>query len=541
MLTGLPGEMQDFPLTLTHVLRRMSTVHRDSAVVTQVDDEGRRRSMGFAQIGERAARLAGALEALGVAPGDRVGTLAWNTHEHLEAYYAVPCMGAVLHTLNIRMSDEQLAYTVNHAGTRVLIVDGSLVEQLRRLLPLLETVEHVVVFGEPAGHGPANASRYEELLAGQVSAYAWPRLDERAAAALCYTSGTTGDPKGVLYSHRALVVHCLIVSGHDTFRLRASDRVLAVVPMFHALGWNLAYVCGLIGSDLVMPAQYLHARHLAGLIEQERITYSAGVPTIWTDLLRHADERGSDLSSLRIAVCGGTQVPQALMQRFEEEHGVAVTQGWGMTETLPGATMAHDPATGDEESRWAHRSLAGRLSPVYEIRVMNDGVEQKWDGESTGEIEIRGPVVAAGYFRAAEASDARFRDGWLRTGDVGSVTARGWLRITDRAKDVIKSGGEWISSVDLEAGLMAHPAVIEAAVIAKPDERWSERPLACVVADRAVTARELQDFLAERFVRWWVPDEFAFLSEIPKTSVGKFDKKALRARLEAGELRGPDV
>jgi fatty-acyl-CoA synthase len=531
--------MQDgFPLTLTHVLRRMRTVHARSSVVTQVAADGTRIRASFADVAERADRLAAGLDALGVRPGDRVGSFAWNTQQYLEAYYAVPCMGAVLHTMNLRLAPEEVAFTVNHSKARVLLVDASLAEPMSQVRPLLRTVEHVIIIGERTQAASLEGLDYETLLANQTGGYAWPELDERSAAALCYTSGTTGDPKGVLYSHRSLVLHALVESGHDTFRMQGSDVALLVVPMFHAMGWNLPYICGLIGADVVMPSSYLQSSHLARLIEEERVTYSSGVPTIWMDLLRYAAEHGCDLTALRLAVCGGTQVPSTLMQQYEERHGIALTQGWGMTETLPGAAMAHDPDDSpDDEHRWAHRAFAGRLSPLYEIRVSDDdGNVQPWDGKSTGEIEIRGPIVAGEYFENPEGTAEKIDDGWLRTGDVGSMTHDGWLRITDRAKDVIKSGGEWISSVDLESALMAHPAVAEAAVIARPDERWSERPLACVVVEYEVTPDELRAFLADRVARWWLPDDFAYMTEIPRTSVGKFDKRVLRGQLKAGAL-----
>jgi fatty-acyl-CoA synthase len=367
--------------------------------------------------------------------------------------------------------------------------------------------------------------------------YALPELDERSAAALCYTSGTTGDPKGVAYSHRCLALHTILMAGTEAYRIGRRDRVLAVVPMFHAMGWNLAYLSGMVGATLVLPGRFLQPEPLTKLIEAERITASCGVPTIWMDVLRYADEHGADLSAFELAICGGTQVPAQLMRDFEERHGVAVVQGWGMTETLPGAALAHDPPAragtpADDEERWHEREHAGRVSPFYELRIVaDDGAVLPRDGVAQGEIQIRGPVVAGSYFESPEASAASFvaPGGWLRTGDVGTLDERGRLRITDRAKDVIKSGGEWISSVDLESALMAHPAVFEAAVIAVPDERWSERPFACVAAAPGTDAAELTEFLAGREVpRWWLPDGFAFVEEIPKTSVGKFDKKALR-------------
>jgi fatty-acyl-CoA synthase len=527
----------EFPLALDHVLRRMRTVHGASEVVTLRDDAGGLARATFADVADRADRLAAALRRLGVRPGDRVGSLAWNTQEHLEAYYAVPCLGAVLHTMNLRLTAEQIAYTVNHARDRVILVDTSLVEQMQQIAPLLETVEHYVVMGGGDHGGLPGAVAYEDLLDAEEPGFAWPQLDERTPAALCYTSGTTGDPKGVAYSHRTLAVHALAMTGFDVFRLAERDRALAVVPMFHAMAWNLPYVCGLVGADLVLPNRFLQAPHLARLIAGERVTYTSGVPTIFMDLLRHVAQTGADIGTLETIVCGGTQVPPNLMREYERRHGVKVIQGWGMTEVLPGAAMSFDPPGAGDEERWRHREMAGRVSPFYELRVVApDGTVLPADGESTGEFEIRGPMVAPAYYGDPVGSQEKFHDGWLRTGDVGSLTADGWMRITDRAKDVIKSGGEWISSVDLESALMAHPAVDEAAVIARPDERWSERPLACVSLSGEASIEELRGFLAERVAKWWLPDEFAFLDEVPKTSVGKFDKKVLRDQLAAGAL-----
>jgi fatty-acyl-CoA synthase len=566
---GLAGGTQDFPLTLTHLLGRARGINGEAKVITQLDAEGRLERSTLASVGARAEALAAGLAGLGLDAGDRVGVFAWNNRRHLEAYWGVPCAGLVLHTMNPRLSPEQIAYTVRHSGDRAIVVDGALLEALRPVLELLgdEAPEHLVVFDDEGDAGPRegtgsppDAVDYEALLergAATIATdeYALPDLDERAAAALCYTSGTTGDPKGVLYSHRCLALHTILMAGTETYRIGGRDRVLAVVPMFHAMGWNLSYLSGMVGADLILPGRFLQPEPLTRLIEAERITASCGVPTIWMDVLRYADEHCSDLSAFELAICGGTQVPPQLMRDFEAHHGVAVVQGWGMTETLPGAALAYDPpvrgrsvqaegcdgaavdrdpgaeaSAEQEEQRWARREHAGRVSPFYELRIVaDDGAELPRDGESQGEIQIRGPVVAGSYFEAPEASAAAFTpDGWLRTGDVGTLDCRGWLRITDRAKDVIKSGGEWISSVDLESALMAHPAVVEAAVIAVPDERWSERPFACVVAAEGTEADELTEFLAARFERWWLPDGFAFIAEIPKTSVGKFDKKALR-------------
>jgi fatty-acyl-CoA synthase len=536
-LAGLVGGTQDFPLTLTHLLGRARGIHGDAEVVTQLDAEGRVERTNLAAIGGRAEALAAGLAGLGLGPGDRVGVFSWNNRRYLEAYWGIPCAGLVLHTMNPRLSPEQIAYTVRHSDDRAVICDGTLLEALGPVLELLgdEAPEHLVAFGAE-GSLPDGVLDYDDLVdrgAATIAAggYALPELDERAAAALCYTSGTTGDPKGVAYSHRCLALHTILMAGTETYRIGGRDRVLAVVPMFHAMGWNLAYLSGMVGAALILPGRFLQPEPLTRLIEGERVTASCGVPTIWMDVLRHADEHGADLSAFELAICGGTQVPPQLMRDFEARHGVAVVQGWGMTETLPGAALAYDPPGADDEERWRRRGHAGRVSPFYELRVVgDDGAELPADGESQGEIQARGPVVAGSYFESeAESAESFAPGGWLRTGDVGTLDERGWLRITDRAKDVIKSGGEWISSVDLESALMAHPAVFEAAVIAVPDDRWSERPFAYVVAAEGTEAAELTAFLAGRQVpRWWLPDEFAFVAEIPKTSVGKFDKRALR-------------
>jgi fatty-acyl-CoA synthase len=537
---GLAGGTQDFPLTLTHLLGRAKGFNGDAEVVTQLDAEGAVERSDLATVGARAEALAAGLSALGLELGDRVGVFSWNNQEHLEAYWGVPCAGLVLHTMNPRLSPEQIAYTVRHSRDRAIICDGELLDALRPVLELLgeDAPEHLIVFGD-------RDDGYERLLEQGRADYALPELDERSAAALCYTSGTTGDPKGVLYSHRCLALHTILMAGTETYRIGRRDRVLAVVPMFHAMGWNLAYLSGMVGAALVLPGRFLQPEPLTNLIEAERITASCGVPTIWMDVLRYADEHDADLSAFELAICGGTQVPAQLMRDFEERHGVAVVQGWGMTETLPGAALAHDPPAragtpADDEERWREREHAGRVSPFYELRIVaDDGAELPRDGVAQGEIQIRGPVVAGSYFESPAASAASFvaPGGWLRTGDVGTLDERGRLRITDRAKDVIKSGGEWISSVDLESALMAHPAVFEAAVIAVPDERWSERPFACVAAAPGTDAAELTEFLAGREVpRWWLPDGFVFVEEIPKTSVGKFDKKALRGAYAKREV-----
>ncbi len=517
----------DHPLTLAHVLDRMRTVHGEAEVITQLEN-GRRRT-SYAELAERVDRLAGALRGLGIKPGDRVATFCWNTQEHLELYLAVPCLGAVLHTVNFRLFEEDLEYIFNHAEDRLVFVDPSLSDRLEPLLPRLRTIEQMIVLGE----------EYEELLAAYEPGFSYPELDDRAPAGLCYTSGTTGLPKGVVYSHRSQTLHALGTCTADAIGVSSADRVLPVVPMFHANAWGLPYAAGLTGADLLLPSRFTTPRPLLDLMQEERATIAAAVPTIWLDLLREADAEGADLSRLHTVICGGAAVPLSLMQAFEERHGVRILQAWGMTETGPLASVARPPrsAEGDSDATWRHRDTAGRVLPFVEARVVDeDGAVLPNDGEAAGELEVRGPWVASGYLGVK--APEKFHDGWLRTGDVASIDQRGYIRITDRAKDVIKSGGEWISSVELEKELVAHPDVQEAAVIAKPDERWTERPLACVVLCEGASAdaAELREHLAGRVAKWWLPDDFAFIDEVPKTGTGKYDKKVLRSRLAEGTL-----
>ncbi len=535
----LPGLMQDdFQLTLQCVLQRMRSFPDAGQVVTLTDGGIARASHGA--VVERVDRLARALSALGVARGERVGTFAWNSQRHLECYFAIPCVGAVLHTINLRLFPEQIAYVINHAEDRIVFIDDSLAAALAPLAPALEHVEHFVVMGDgPTGDLP-RVLRYEELLeaAGPGEAE-YPLLDEREASALCYTSGTTGNPKGVLYSHRSTTLHSAAILMSGSLAIGSDDRLLLVVPMFHVNAWGLPYAAALSGATLLMPGRHLDAESLAKLIEGERATAMACVPTLYADLLRYADAHKPDLRSLRCAISGGAAMPRALAQAFEERHGVSLLQAWGMTETSPLCTVARAPADATGEQEWAIRATQGRAVPFVELRLIDDaGAEVAWDGRSTGEIEVRGPWIASGYYR--DDAPEKFDDGWLRTGDIAHVDPAGWVTITDRSKDVIKSGGEWISSVELENQLMAHPAVREAAVIATPDARWSERPLACVVVEEgaAVSAAELVEHLRGRVAKWWLPEEFAFVTEVPKTSVGKFDKRRLRAVLADGALEG---
>lgn len=531
----------DFEITLQHIMRRMRTMNSRAEVVTLLDADGIVARATYGEVVHRADKLANALHGLGVVPGDRVATFAWNTQQHLEAYLAVPCMGAVLHTLNVRLTDDQLVYIINHARDRVILVDDSLLPRLEKIIASIGGVEHFIVIGnadtDVAG---SHFHRYEDLLAAQPDGYDYPELDGAAAASLCYTSGTTGNPKGVLYGHRSTVLHAMAGGLTDTLHVCSSDRVLPVVPMFHANAWGLPYTCGILGASLIMSGRYLQAEPLVKLIESERVTFAAAVPTIWTDILRESAPNPEALATLRRIVCGGSAVPDSLMQRFRDNFNTPLIQGFGMTETGPVvAVAAPEDASGEE--LWCHRTKTGRLGPLVEARIVDPaGNELAWDGEQAGELELAGPWIASGYYLDPQATKEKFHDGWLCTGDIATIDPLGYIQITDRIKDVIKSGGEWISSIEMENALMSHPAVLEAAVIAKPDDRWTERPLPCVVVDAptSATPEELNDYIDDHFARWQLPDEYAYIAEIPKTSVGKFDKKALRQLLADGELPG---
>ncbi len=533
--------MMDVPLTVTSLMRYGTSVYGDREVVTCTEDGTRRQN--YAATGARAARLAWALRSLGVDGDQRVATLLWNNAEHLEAYLAIPSMGAVLHTLNLRLDPEVIGYIATHAGDEVVIVDATLIPLLARVLPHAPTVRHVIVTG-PEGAAAADGidaggrslHSYADLLAAQPDSFAWPDLDERSAAAMCYTSGTTGRPKGVVYSHRSSYLHSMGVCLGNTFALSEQDKVLPVVPMFHANAWGFPYAAVMSGADLIMPDRFLQPAPLVALIEAERPTVAAAVPTIWTMLLTHVRSHGGDLSSLRVVPCGGSAVPHALQEAYEKELGVRVVQAWGMTETSPLGSVAHPPAGTPEAQSWRYRDTAGRVMSALEARLVGaDGTVLPHDGEAVGEIEVRGPWVTGAYYK--DDDPAKFRDGWLRTGDVGTIDRLGFITLTDRAKDVIKSGGEWISSMDLENKLMSHPAVAEAAVIGVPDETWGERPLAAVVLAEgaSATAEELRAFLSERVPRWQLPERWSFISEVPKTSVGKFAKTRMREAYALGD------
>ncbi|MEO7059054.1 MAG: long-chain fatty acid--CoA ligase [Lapillicoccus sp.] len=552
----MKSTMQTTPLLISQILRYGTTIHADQEVVTWTPEGG--RSMSYAEVGRRAAQLAHALRGVGISGDQRVATFMWNNAEHLIAYLAIPSMGAVLHALNIRLFPEQLIYTATHAGNEVVIVDNTLAKPFSQLLPHLPLIHTVIVNGpiddetKAALEAPEHVTGvhdFYEFVDAQPDTFDWPTdLDENSASSMCYTSGTTGNPKGVAYSHRSNYLHA--ISDAQMLGVRQGDRNLVVVPLFHANAWGFPYLVMLAGSSVIMPDRFLQPEPLATMIEKCKVTTGAGVPTIWIELLRYLDAHPEvDTSTCYRLMVGGSAAPPALMHNFQERHDIEIIHGWGMTETSPVGSLALAPVRTEvgSEEYWSYREKQGRLLPGFQARLMGpDGELQPWDGESVGEIEVSGPWVTGSYFRNGEESDkdtaemaAKFSDdGWLRTGDVGLITADGFLQLTDRAKDVIKSGGEWISSVDLENAIMAHPDVIEASVIGVPDPKWDERPLASVVLKEgsSATADELRDFLAGKVAKWQLPERWAFIEEVPKTSVGKFDKKVLRKRYADGEL-----
>jgi acyl-CoA synthetase (AMP-forming)/AMP-acid ligase II len=516
---AMEGLMMDYPLLVRHIAERAATVFGGREVVSRTQDSVERTT--YAAVVERARRLASALSDLGIRPGDRVATFGWNSARHLELYLAVPGMGAVLHTLNIRLHADDLRYIAGHAQDRVVFLDASLAE----LMPSLDGVEHEVVMPDCPGER-AGALDYEELVAGGDPGFAFPDLDENAAAAMCYTSGTTGRPKGVVYSHRSTVLHSLGVLTADAVGVRERDSVMPVVPMFHANAWGLPYAAALAGARQVFPGPRMSPAELAELVVGERVTRTAGVPTIWQGMLEL--DPPPDLSSLVEIKCGGSAVPETLIRAFEERFGVPITQGWGMTETSPLAATSRLPGDVEleQDEGYELRACQGRVLPLVDFRL---------DEEAGGELQVRGPWIARAYYNDPQGADKFTTDGWLRTGDVAELRRGSYIRLVDRTKDLVKSGGEWISSVDLENAIMAHPDVLEAAVIAVPDERWSERPCACVVRrdGTRLDADELRAFLRDRVAKWWLPERVEFIDEVPKTSVGKFDKKSLRSRFGA--------
>ncbi|MEH7333658.1 long-chain fatty acid--CoA ligase [Neobacillus drentensis] len=532
--------MMQTPLTMTQMIERAENYFPKKQVVSRTASGINRFT--YKQIAERTRRLADALITLGVTKGDRVGTLAWNHHRHLEAYFAIPCMGAVLHTINIRLAPQHITYIINHAEDKVLLVDADILPLLEKCAHELPNVKAYVVMTDEKELPETKLSpvyHYEDLLAEANPAYQYPNdIDENDPAGMCYTSATTGNPKGVVYSHRGIYLHSMALGLADTAALSEKDIALPVVPMFHANAWGMPFAAVWFGTSLVLPGPNFTPKLLAELIEQERVTITAGVPTIWLGLLKELDEGSYDLSSLRGVLCGGSAAPKGMIKAYEQRHKIPFMHAYGMTETSPLAvisTLKSYQKELDPEEKLNIRAKQGTLVPGLEMKIVGKDGEVAWDGNEMGELCIRGPWIASEYYRDERTLDA-FRDGWLHTGDVVTIDEEGFVKIVDRTKDLIKSGGEWISSVDLENALMAHDAVFEAAVVAVPHERWQERPVACVVLKDAfkgkTTSDELFEFLIPQFAKWWIPDDILFVSDIPKTSVGKFLKMALRERVQ---------
>jgi fatty-acyl-CoA synthase len=527
------GTMMDFPLTLQHVFERGTRLYPDREIVSGGTAGSHRYT--YREFGERVHRLANALKDVGIQPGDRVGTFAWNHHRHLELYFAVPMLGAVLHTLNIRLFHDQVSYIVNHAADRFIFVDRSLLPVIRTLQPSFETVEQIVVMDDGGEVDPGGALDYEQLLGSGAERCDFPRLDENDAAMMCYTSGTTGNPKGVAYSHRALTLHTLGQCMVDSLAVSERDTVMAMVPMFHANAWGLPYGSTLVGAKQVFPGNAMSPDRVLQLMQDERVTLGAGVPTIWIGALPLLQAGKFDVSAITRIVCGGSAAPRALIEGYQKL-GLNILHAWGMTELTPIGTVSitrRELAVAEPSVQLDFKARQGPSVPGVELRVIDgEGKDVVWDGTTMGELVARGPWVAASYYNDDRGTDSFTADGWFRTGDVATILPNGYMEIADRTKDLIKSGGEWISSVALENALMAHPKVQEAAVIAIPDERWSERPMACIVlrpdARGSALEPELTDYLGKQFAKWWLPERYLFLDELPKTSVGKFDKKAMR-------------
>lgn len=530
----MDGLMMDWQLNLTTMLERARRLHGRREIVSRTPAGMHRYT--YREYVDRVDRLRTALAKLGVKSGDRVATFAWNSYRHFEIYFAVPCMGAVIHTLNVRLFPDQLIYIANHAADKVICVDASLLPLFQKIRPELSSIEHVIVIpddGKPVD--PAVGLDYEQLVAESEPAQGYPAIDENSAAAMCYTSGTTGNPKGVVYSHRAIVLHTMVQVGADMMNLRAADAILAIVPLFHANAWGLPYAGVMTGAKMVWPGPFLQPQDVAELIEREAVSFIGGVPTIINALYHHlrANRDQHDVSSLKSIAVGGSACPRSLMEGFRNDCGVWITHAWGMTETTPlGSICVLKPHLENlpAEQELQYRLKQGTPAPFVEVRIVNEaGKELPWDGVAFGELQIRGPWIVKAYHNDPRSPEC-FQDGWFRTGDVAMIDPEGYLQLVDRTKDVVKSGGEWISSVELENAIMMHPGVLEAAVVGIHHPKWEERPLACVVPKPGITltAGDIIAAIKDRFATWWLPNDVVFIQSVPKTSVGKFDKKVLR-------------
>lgn len=531
--------MMETPLLLTSFLKRAERYYPEKLIISRTSAQKTHR-IPYKDYVKRTRKLADALTKLGMKRGTKVGSFAWNHHRHLEAYFAVPCAGAILHMINIRLSPEHIIYVINHAEDEILLIDGDLFPLFEKAIPYLKTVKHIIVmqddFTVPSSSFP-NVYSYEQLLSEASDEFKFPEdLDENSPAGMCYTSATTGMPKGVTYTHRSLVLHSLTLGLSDTLGLCEKDVIMPVVPMFHVNAWGMPFAAVNFGTTQVLPGPMFTPALLLDLIEQEKVTTTAGVPTIWLGVVQEQEKNPRDLSSLRSIVCGGSASPKGLIKTFEEKYKIPFIVGYGMTETSPIVSLSNYTTAMEDwtaEEKINIRATQGLTVPLLETEVVNEQGEVPWDGATMGELRIRGPWIANEYYNDERTAEA-FKEGWLYTGDIAVVTPEGYIKITDRTKDLIKSGGEWISSVDLENALMTHEAVFEAAVIAVPHEKWQERPLACVVLKEGVkvTKEELISYLENQFAKWWLPDDVVFLKEIPKTSVGKFLKARLREDLK---------
>ncbi|HKI98644.1 MAG TPA: long-chain fatty acid--CoA ligase [bacterium] len=538
------GLMQEYPLTLDKIVKRANRVFPDREVVS-VLPSGKRHRYTYADLYRRTVRLMNVLRKLGVKPGDRVATFMWNDHRHLELYYAIPSLGAVTHTLNVRLFAEQLTYIVNHAEDTVIFVDESLLKPLEALAPKFESVKRFIVVGEKAGvpqTALSPAEDYETLMAAADDTEDFPELDEHTACGLCYTSGTTGNPKGALYTHRGLFLHTMMAGQVDMLGLSQMDTMLPVVPMFHANAWSAPFIAPMVGAKLVYAGANVMPDALVPLIRDEGVTYAMGVPTIWQGMLQYLRQEGGGLGKVKRMVVGGSSAPLSMIQAYKREFDVEIIHAWGMTEMSPLGTLNRPFAKMEEwseEQRWAALARVGRPAALVEMKLLDEmGNELPWDGESAGELVVRGAAVASAYYKNPDAADRFTKDGWFRTGDVATIDENGLLQITDRTKDLIKSGGEWISSVEMENTIMACPGVAEAAVVARPDPKWDERPVAFVVRasnSTELSAKDVIDHLSQSFAKWQLPTEedVHFIEQIPRTSVGKFDKKVLRSDMSA--------
>ena len=538
------GLMMDYPLTIDRILAHANRVYPNKKVHTKLTD-GSIHTYTYADMARRATLLASALARRGVQMGDRLGTFGWNNYQHLELYFGIPGCGAICHTLNIRLYPDQIAYIMQHAEDRIVFVDASLLKAIEPVAALVDCVEQYVVYGadDTLETTLPNVILYEDLLAEGDTDYQCPVTDENTAMGLCYTSGTTGDPKGALYSHRSMYLHTMGILQANAVGLSQHDMILPVVPQFHVMSWGIPYAAPLAGAELIMPGPYLQPPALAEMIETYRVTVTTGVPTIWTGMYQDLKVNPRDISSVRALLVGGSAMPRGLIQAYEDELNVNVVHAWGMTEMSPLGTICHlDNEHIDQavEEQWNVKASQGRPIGGVEIRIVDEeGNELPWDGKIMGELQVRGPWIIREYFRREKTDEHFTEDGWFRTGDVSTVSPDGYMQITDRTKDLIKSGGEWISSVDLENTLMAHEQVLEAAVIAIPDARWDERPLAAIVPvpdNEPPTETELREYLTDKIAKWWMPDSFVFIDEVPRTSTGKFDKKVLRQQHLDGKL-----